>query len=52
MKAAREYKQQWEEANWLRLIYLANRFAEVFSNILKKALIVFNVFLYIAYQAI
>ena len=51
MKAAREYKQQWEEANWLRLIYLANHLSEAFYKLLKKALIVINVFLYIIYQA-
>lgn len=37
MKAAREYKEQWEEANWLRLIYLANQFNSVLYNLLKKA---------------
>lgn len=52
MKAAREYRQQWEEANWLRLIYLANQLSEVFYKILKKALVITNVFLYIVYQAI
>ena len=51
MKEAREYKQQWEEANWLRLIYLANQFSEAFYKLLKKALIIINVFLYIIYQA-
>ena len=51
MKAAREYRQQWEEANWLRLIYLANQFYEAFYKLTKKALIVINVFLYITYQA-
>ncbi len=52
MKAAREYKEQWEEANWLRLIYLANQFNSVLYNLLKKAAIVINVFLYIIYQAV
>lgn len=52
MKAAREYRQQWEEANWLRLIYLAHQLSEVFYKILKKALVITNVFLYILYQAI
>lgn len=52
MKAAREYKQQWEEANWIRLIYLAGQLSEIINKILKNTAIAINVALYIIYQAI
>lgn len=52
MKAAKEYKQQWEEANWLRLIYLAGQLSEIINKILKKTAIAINVALYIIYQTI
>lgn len=52
MKAARAYKQQWEEANWLRLIYIADQISLFLYKLIKKAVIVINVFLYIIYQAL
>lgn len=52
MKAAKQYKQQWEEANWLRLIYLANQLSSVLYKLFKKTAIVINVFLFIIYQAV
>lgn len=51
MKAVKEYREQWEEANWLRLIGIAGQIYEHTNRILKRALILFNVLLYITYQA-
>ncbi|MEQ1722027.1 MAG: hypothetical protein ABL930_02550 [Pseudobdellovibrio sp.] len=51
MKAAKQYKQQWEEANWIRLLFLANRIYEALNQIFKYILIGANVFLFIIYQA-
>lgn len=52
MKAAKEYTQQWEEANWLRLIYIANQLSRLSYNLYKKIAIFINVFLFIIYQTI
>lgn len=52
MKAARQYKQQWEEANWLRLIYIASQISLFFYKLFSKVLIVINVFIFIIYQAL
>lgn len=51
MKAAKEYKEEWEEANYIRLIYLANAINEKINKLLKQAIIAANVLLYITYQA-
>lgn len=52
MKAAKQYKQQWEEANWIRLLFIANRIYEALNKIFKNVLIGVNVFLFIIYQAL
>lgn len=51
MKAAKEYREQWEEANLLRLINIASQIYEKINNILKHAIVVLNVLLYILFQA-
>ena len=52
MKAAKEYREQWEEANLLRLIVTAERVYEKINHFLKQAIIVLNVLVYIMFQAI
>ncbi len=52
MKAAKQYKDQWEEANWLRLLYLAKLTNELLSGLFRKTLIAINVLAYIAWQTL
>lgn len=52
MKAAKQYKEQWEELNWLRLIYLGKQISELFNVIFKKITIALNLFLFISYLVI
>lgn len=52
MKAARLYKQQWEEANWLRLIHVANQLTKIFNAVLKCTVIAAHLILFINYQVI
>ena len=51
MKAAKQYKEQWEEANLLRLIHIGSQAYEILSGLFTKTLIVINVLLFITYQA-
>lgn len=52
MKAALQLKDEWEEANWLRLISLSNSALASGKNFFKKSLIAANILLFIAYQAL
>lgn len=52
MKAAKEYKAQWEEVNWLRLVYLANSINRSIYKLFRYGVIVFNVLLFISYKAV
>ena len=52
MKAAKQYKEHWEEVNWLRLVYLANVINRAIYKLLRNAGIAINVLLYLSYQAI
>ena len=51
MKAAKEYKEHWEEVNFLRLLHLAIEIHRTLNKYLKRAIVIFNVLLYIVYQA-
>lgn len=51
MKAAKAFKEQWEEANLLRLIYFANNVYGKINLFTKNALIFINVLLFIFYKA-
>ncbi len=50
-QVAKQYKEQWEEANLLRLIYISNQAYEILSGLFTKTLIAINVLLFITYQA-
>lgn len=52
MKAAKQYKEQWEEANWLRLVYLANILNKAGYKLFKNTAIAINVLLYLNYQVL
>lgn len=51
MKAAKAFREQWEEANLLRLIYFANNVYGKINLFAKRGLILFNVLLFIFYKA-
>ena len=51
MKAAKQYKEQWEEANLLRLIFLGNQAYEALNKLINRTLIAINILLFITYQA-
>jgi hypothetical protein len=51
MKAAKAFREQWEEANLLRLIYFANNVYAKINLFAKRALILINVLIFIFYKA-
>ena len=52
MKAAKQYKEHWEEINWLRLVYLAQAINRAIYKLFRSASAAINVLLYLSYQAI
>lgn len=51
MKAVRAYTEHWEEINLLRLVHAVRLINEKLNVLIKAALIVINVALYISYRA-
>lgn len=51
MKAVKAFKEQWEQANLLRLIYFANQLYAKLNQVAKAVLIIFNVLLFVFYKA-
>lgn len=51
MKAAQQHRQEWEEANWLRLIHINNQAYKALIGFFRKILIAANILLYIFYKA-
>ncbi len=52
MKAAKHYKQQWEETQILRLLQLTEQSLKIFSFIYLKINVAFNLILFLTYLLI
>lgn len=50
MKAAKHYKRQWEETNFLRLMHFTEQIFKLISFSTKKLSIALSIFSYIAFQ--
>jgi hypothetical protein len=52
MKAAKQYKRQWEEAQLLQLLELAEQTLKVLNFLLRKFKVITNLFLFLSYQMV
>lgn len=52
MKAVKQYKEQWEEAQFLHLIELAEQAYEVLNFLYRKFKLILNLILFITYQVV